>query len=265
VNFVACHDGFTLHDLVSYNEKHNEANLEGNRDGENHNHSWNHGVEGPTDDAGIRALRERQKRNMLATVLLSQGVPMLYAGDEMGHTQQGNNNAYCQDNDISWLQWDLAPDQRDLLAFVRYMVALRRAQPVLKRRRFFQGRSIRGGHVKDITWFEPGGAEMSDAFWASSHARSLGVRLVGTQIEEVDQHGNPIVGDTLFMMFSASTEPTTFALPVPNPGEQWERVLDTALRHWSRRMIVPEREYPLAPRALAVFRIVAAPNGRGDR
>jgi glycogen operon protein len=265
VNFVACHDGFTLHDLVSYNQKHNEANLEGNRDGENHNNSWNHGVEGPTDDPGIQALRERQKRNLVATVLLSQGVPMLYAGDEMGHTQHGNNNAYCQDNDVSWLQWDLTPAQRDLLAFVRYMVALRRSQPVLKRRRFFQGRSIRGGHVKDITWFEPAGAEMSDAFWTSSRVRSLGVRLVGTQIEEVDEHGNPIVGDTLFMMFTASDTPTTFVLPAPDPGEQWERILDTALRHWSRRMIVPERQYPLAARAAAVFRIVPEANGKGDR
>ncbi len=259
VNFVACHDGFTLHDLVSYNHKHNEANLEGNRDGESHNHSWNCGVEGPTDDPAIRALRERQKRNLLATVFLSQGVPMLYAGDEIGRTQRGNNNAYCQDNDISWVQWDLSDEQRDLLAFVRYMVDILKQQPVLKRRRFFQGRSIRGGGVKDITWFDPGGGEMSDEVWHSGHARHLGVRLVGTEIEETDEHGQAIEGDTLFLMFSAHPEPITFVLPRHEPRQHWERILDTSLADWSQRISVEETGYQLAGRSVAVFRIATAP------
>ncbi len=258
VNFVACHDGFTLHDLVSYNEKHNEANLEDNRDGENHNHSWNCGVDGPTDDPDIRALREQQKRNLLATVLLSQGVPMLLAGDEMGRTQRGNNNAYCQDNDTSWVRWDLSDEQRDLLTFVQYMVGLLQQQPVLKRRRFFQGRSIRGGNVKDITWFEPGGREMSDRVWSSDHVRHLGVRLVGTEIEETDEQGQPIEGDTLFVMFSAHPEPIRFVLPRHEPEQHWERILDTSLTDWSHRLTMDGAEYQLAGRSVAVFRIVAA-------
>ena len=258
VNFVACHDGFTLHDLVSYNEKHNEANLEGNRDGESHNNSWNCGVEGPTDDPAVRALRLRQKRNLLATVFLSQGVPMILAGDEMGRTQRGNNNAYCQDNDLSWVQWHLDPEDRDLLAFARFLVALRREQPVLRRRHFFQGRSIRGGGIKDITWYEPGGAEVSDRFWHAGHARHLGVRLVGSEIDETDAHGEPIEGDTLFLMFSADDQPLRFALPRCSPGEHWERLFDTALDHWSRREAVSAADYPLAGRSVVVLRVAGA-------
>jgi glycogen operon protein len=258
VNFVACHDGFTLHDLVSYNDKHNEANLEGNRDGETYNNSWNCGVEGPTDDPEIRALREQQKRNLLATVFLSQGVPMLYAGDEMGRTQLGNNNAYCQDNEIGWVHWDLTDEQRDLLAFVNYMVGLLKQQPVLKRRRFFQGRSIRGGDVKDITWFDAGGGEMSDEVWSSGHVRHLGVRLVGTEIEETDEHGEPIEGDTLFLMFSAHPEPIRFVLPRHEPGQRWERLLDTSLADWSHRVRLDDTGYQLAARSVAVFRIAPA-------
>jgi len=264
VNFVACHDGFTLNDLVSYDRKHNEANLEGNADGENHNNSWNCGVEGPTDDPGIRALREQQKRNLLATVFLSQGVPMIYAGDEMGRTQGGNNNAYCQDNDISWVQWDLTPEQRDLLAFSQYMVGILKDQPVLKRRRFFQGRSIRGGGVKDITWFEPGGNEMSDAFWTSSHVRHLGVRLVGTEIDETDEHGELIEGDTLFLMFSAHPEPIPFTLPSRLPHQRWSRLLDTSLPEWSRPFTVEGSSYELAGRSVAVFRIVEPSSGERE-
>jgi glycogen operon protein len=256
VNFVACHDGFTLHDLVSYNEKHNEANGEANHDGESHNNSWNCGVEGPTSDPAVLALRARQARNLLATVFLSQGVPMLYAGDEIGRTQRGNNNAYCQDNDISWLQWDLSDAQRDLLEFVRYMIHLLKSQPVLQRRRFFQGRSIRGGGIKDITWFEPGGAEMSDEVWNSDHVRHLGVRLVGTEIQETDEHGQPIEGDTLFLMFSAHPEPIRFALPGHEPGQRWERLLDTSQAGWSRRAVQHGAQYDLAGRSVAVFRIV---------
>ena len=263
VNFVCCHDGFSLNDLVSYNEKHNEANLEDNADGESHNNSWNCGVEGPTDDPAIRALRERQKRNFLTTVFLSQGVPMLLSGDEVGRTQGGNNNAYCQDNDISWMQWNLAPEQRDLLEFTRYLIALRRDQPVLKRRRFFQGRGIRGSNVKDITWFEPGGKEMSDAFWGSSQARSLGVRLVGTQIAEVDVHGHPVIGDTLFVVISAHDEPVDFTLPRHQPGQHWERLLDTSLDDWSRRVVWDRATYRLPGQGVAVFRVTESTKTAG--
>ena len=236
-----------------------------NRDGENHNHSWNCGVEGPTDDPAIRALREQQKRNLLATLFLSQGVPMIYAGDEMGRTQQGNNNAYCQDNDISWVQWDLSDEQRDLLAVRRSTwSASCKHQPVLKRRRFFQGRSIRGGDVKDITWFEPGGNEMSDAFWTSSHVRHLGVRLVGTEIDETDEHGEPIEGDTLFLMFSAHPEPIDFALPQLRAGP----AMVAPPRHVAGRLVVSASSvkganYQLAGRAVAVFRIVEPSSVRG--
>jgi len=263
VNFVTCHDGFTLNDLVSYNEKHNEANLEGNRDGENNNHSWNHGVEGPTTDPAIIALRERQKRNFLATLFLSQGVPMLYMGDEMGRTQRGNNNAYCQDNEISWVDWRLDASQQDLLRFTRHIVGLFRAQPVLKRRRFFQGRSVRGGAVKDIMWFAPNGHEMNGGSWGDASTRSLGVRLDGTQIDETDSHGDPIVGDTLFLMFSAQDAALPFALPPHQPAERWERLLDTAEATWGRRALVETPTYSLQARAVAVFRLVPPDvNGR---
>src|ERR687898_572297 len=171
INFVTCHDGFTLNDLVSYNDKHNEANGEENRDGESHNRSWNCGVEGPTDDPAVNALRLRQKRNFLATLFLSQGVPMLLAGDEFGRTQLGNNNAYCQDNEISWLDWKLDRPRRELLQFTRFLIRFRDEHPVLRRRHFFQGRRIRGSEVKDLAWFRPDGKEMSDEDWNNAEAR----------------------------------------------------------------------------------------------
>jgi glycogen operon protein len=256
VNFVTCHDGFTLHDLVSYNQKHNEANLEGNRDGENNNHSFNYGVEGPTSDPKVRAVRERQKRNFLATVFLSLGVPMLYSGDEMGRSQRGNNNAYCQDNEISWLDWQRSAEQDDLLRFTRYVIEMRRNQPVLKRRRFFQGDSVgEGATIKDITWFAPDGNEMSQAMW-SSDARALGVRLDGSQIDETDAHGNPIVGDTLFVLFSAGEQPVRFAFPPRAPEQRWERLLDTSDARWARRIEYDATHYELAERSTVVFRLV---------
>ena len=253
VNFVTCHDGFTLHDLVSYNEKHNEANLEDNQDGEHHNNSWNCGVEGPSDDPEILARRAQQKRNLLATLFLSQGVPMLYAGDEMGRSQGGNNNAYCQDNAISWVQWDWSPDQQDLVSFVGYVITVLNQQPVLRRRQFFQGRPIRGGAVKDITWFEPNGVEISDRAWSASSMLGLGVRLLGTEIEEMDEHGDRIIGDTLFMAFNAHHEAMRFVLP-DGPGRCWETLLDTSRRDWSRRALLDDSSYALPARALAVFR-----------
>src|SRR6185369_837523 len=185
INFVTAHDGFTLHDLVSFSEKHNEANGEDNRDGENNNLSWNNGVEGPTDDPGIVATRERQKRNLLATLLLSQGVPMISHGDELGRTQQGNNNAYCQDNDISWINWDLTSEQKALCEFVRQLVHFRLSEPALRRRKYFQGRSIRGG--KDVAWLAADGREMTDEAWNADFVRSIGMLLSGNAIEEVDE------------------------------------------------------------------------------
>jgi glycogen operon protein len=262
VNFVTCHDGFTLHDLVSYNQKHNEANLEGNRDGENDNCSFNYGVEGPTSDPKIRAVRERQKRNFLATVFLSLGVPMLYAGDEAGRTQRGNNNAYCQDNEISWLDWQRSTEQDDLLRFTKYVIEMRRNQPVLKRRRFFQGKIVREGAIKDITWFAPDGSEMSAEMW-SGDARTLGVRLDGSQIDETDSQGNPIVGDTLFLLFSANEETVRFAFPPRTPTQHWERLLDTADARWARRISHDASHYDLLSRSVVVFRLAEQPANGG--
>ncbi len=261
INFVTCHDGFTLQDLVSYNEKHNEANLEGNRDGENNNLSWNCGVEGPTDDPAIVALRERQKRNFIATLMLSQGVPMISGGDELSRTQRGNNNAYCQDNEISWYDWQLDERRRDFLEFVRYVVKLRREHPVLRRRRFFQGRPIRGSEVKDISWFEPSGKEMDDAAWNNPAARCLGFRLEGSAIDEVDEEGNPVVDDTLFVMLNANPESVVFHLPPHEPGARWERVLDTFDSNWGRRYCLRDSRYRLRGRSVAVLRLVKPARG----
>jgi isoamylase len=256
VNFVACHDGFTLHDLVSYEQKHNDANLEDNRDGERHNNSWNCGVEGPTSDTTVIALRERQARNVLATLFLSQGVRMLTAGDEMGRTQRGNNNAYCQDNEISWLDWSLSPRQEDLLAFTRYMLDLFKTQPVLKRRRFLRGRNLDGGQAKDITWFEPNGHEMAGDAWHAHAARTLAVRLDGTQIDERDERGDPIVGDTLFLIFNAHDVPMPFVFPIEAGATRWERILDTACEAWASREITEGPFYELEAHAVAAFRLV---------
>jgi glycogen operon protein len=261
VNFITCHDGFTLHDLVSYNEKHNEANLEHNLDGETHNNSWNCGIEGPTDDPQILALREQQKRNLLATLFLSQGVPMLLAGDEMGRTQHGNNNAYCQDNEMNWLRWDVTPEQGDLVKFVRFLIALFRQQPVLMRRRFLQGRPMRSGQVKDVTWFDPSGHEMSHEAWGASSMRGLAVRLLGSAIDETDETGDAIVGDTLFLMFNAHEQAIRFVLPRQPLGQHWERLLDTSQKRWGQRSVRKGETYFLPARSVAVFRLVEASGG----
>jgi len=251
INFVTCHDGFTLEDLVSHNHKHNEANGEGNRDGTDDNLSWNCGVEGPTAEGGVVALRERQRRNLLATVLVSQGVPMLLGGDELGRTQRGNNNAYCQDNETSWLDWTLGPRQRDFLAFVRKVVRIWQEHPVFQRRRFFQGRSIRGSQVKDVSWFLPSGAEMSDRDWAS-FVRCFGMRLAGDRIDEVDERGRRIEGDTILVLFNAHHEAIPFTLPATLASQRWECLLDTA-HPASSEGAVP-LPYPLTARSLALFR-----------
>jgi isoamylase len=227
INFVTAHDGFTLHDLVSYNDKHNESNLEDNRDGHNHNLSWNCGVEGPTDDPAINALRARQKRNLLATLLLSQGVPMLLAGDEIGRTQGGNNNAYCQDNATSWLDWNIDADRSRLLDFVRRLVHLRRTHPVFRRRHFFQGRPLHGGEAKDIVWLKPDGAEMTPDEWDQNFARCLGVFLAGDALGETDARGNPVTDATFVVLFNAHHDAVPFRLPEYRAGP-WLALLDTA-------------------------------------
>jgi isoamylase len=257
INFVTAHDGFPLADLVSYDHKHNEANGEDNRDGSDDNRSWNCGTEGPTDDPRMRLLRARQQRNFLVTLLLSQGVPMLVAGDEMGRTQHGNNNGYCQDNKISWVAWpdqppiagrqrdaelfeSQAPDQEDqdlyetdrsLLDFTRALIRLRANHPVFRRRRFFQGEPISGPHgqVGDIAWFTPGGDEMTDDDWSAGFAKSLTVFLNGEGISEPDQRGQPVRDDSFLMLFNASENDQKFAVPPQRYGEQWSRVFDTSM------------------------------------
>jgi isoamylase len=255
VNFVTSHDGFTLNDLVSYNEKHNQANLEDNRDGENNNLSWNCGVEGPTDDPAILALRGQQKRNFLATLFLSQGVPMLCAGDEFSRTQQGNNNAYCQDNDLSWLHWEWSDEQAELLEFTRRLIRLRKEQPVLRRRKFFQGRSIRGAGVKDITWYEPHGNEMTDEAWGDPNARCLGVMLYGEMLDDIDERGAPVTGDTLFLMLNAHHSAILFRLPPKLPAIRWERLLDTAAPTARSGALLRDHTYRLQGRSVAVLRL----------
>ncbi|MDQ2659354.1 MAG: glycogen debranching protein GlgX, partial [Verrucomicrobiota bacterium] len=226
INFITAHDGFTLNDLVSYNDKHNQANGEGNNDGDNNNHSWNHGVEGPTDDPAINQLRARQRRNLLTTLLLSQGVPMICAGDEWARTQNGNNNAYCQDNETSWLTWERTEEQDELLEFTKKLIQLRREHPVFRRPKFFQGRRIRGSEIKDVMWFNPGGNEMSDEEWSSPFVRCLGMLLSGDTIDVLSFEGEPIRDQTFLLLINAHHETIPFVLP----GEEhleWRLIMDT--------------------------------------
>jgi glycogen operon protein len=258
INFVTAHDGFTLHDLVSYNHKHNEANGEDNRDGTDDNLSWNCGVEGPTNKPSIAALRERQKRNMLATLLLSQGVPMLCSGDEIGRTQGGNNNAYCQDNEISWVDWTLSKPQQALLTFTKGLIALRQKHPVFRRRRFFQGRRIRGMEVKDLYWLRPDGKEMTDEDWAQGYVRCLGVRLAGDAMEEKDAKGRPLLDETFLVLLNAHHEPRPFTLPAHKRGVRWQPVFDTASYDTNGKPVTLFRggdQYDLEARSLAVLRL----------
>jgi glycogen operon protein len=226
INFVTAHDGFTLADLVSYNDKHNEANGEDNRDGESHNRSWNCGVEGPTDNPDVMALRRRQVRNFLATLMLSQGVPMLLGGDEIGRSQQGNNNAYCQDNEISWYDWERA--DRELLAYLEKLIRFRHRHPVFNRRRWFQGRAIHGSEVGDIGWFTPSGTEMSEENWQAGFAKSLGVFLNGSAIPYPNERGERITDDSFYLMFNAHHEPLEFTLPEERWGKSWAEALNTS-------------------------------------
>jgi glycogen operon protein len=253
INFVTSHDGFCLNDLVSYNHKHNEANQEGNNDGDNHNLSWNCGIEGPTDDPRILALRQRHMRNFMATLLLSQGVPMIRSGDEICHTQNGNNNAYCQDNELSWPNWDLDESQRQHLDFLCRMVRLRREQPVLIRRQFLQGRQIRGGASSDLIWLRSDGCEMGDADWNASRAGVLGVRLNGKMIDEVDERGHTISGSTLLLLFNAEDREVEFTLPETPEGKYWRPIVDTALPKPHAAKLPGGSRYELVDRSLVIL------------
>jgi glycogen operon protein len=260
INFVTSHDGFTLTDLVSYDHKHNEANGEENSDGDNNNYSWNHGVEGPTDDPKINALRERQRRNFLATLFVSQGVPMLCGGDEFGRTQNGNNNAYCQDNEISWLNWQKRDEkQKALLEFTRKMIQLRRDHPVFRRPKFFQGRRIRGSEIKDVMWFNPGGNEMSDEEWASPFARCLGMLLSGDTIDVLSFTGEPIRDDTFLFLVNAHYEPIPFLLP-GHEDLEWQLILDTATEEGflaEPKRFASGEDVPVADRSACLLKLTS--------
>lgn len=255
VNFITCHDGFTLHDLVSYEKKHNKANLDENRDGSNHNVSQNFGVEGDTDDADINAMRARQMRSFIATLFLSQGVPMLSHGDEFSVSHQGNNNVYCHDSELTWLNWELDASQRSFLEFVREVIGIWAAQPTLHRRKFFHGRPIRGGGVKDISWFRPDGHEMTDEDWHSEHCTCIGMRLAGDLMEEMDDDGGVVRGDTLFALFNAQLESIECAIDGGARGDRWMRLFDTALPQEERKLFAGGETYRMAPRSVALFRL----------
>ncbi|MBW3598168.1 MAG: glycogen debranching protein GlgX, partial [Planctomycetes bacterium] len=256
INFITCHDGFTLHDLVSYDRKHNEANGEENRDGADDNISWNCGAEGPTNDPAVKALREKKQRCFLGTLLLSQGVPMLLAGDEISHSQGGNNNAYCQDNDISWLDWDLTPDREAMLSFTRKVIRIFHEQPIFHRRRFFHGKALRGADAKEIAWLEPSGKELSDEGWDNPVARCLGVYMHGGEID-VDEHGEPIIADHILMLFNADHALTIpFTLPATPDEQPWRLLFDAAhdvqQQEAEEAPADAESPYPLQPCSMAV-------------
>jgi len=256
VNFITAHDGFTLRDLVSYEHKHNEANGEDNRDGHNHNLSFNHGVEGDTDDAAVLALRARQQRNFIATLLLSQGVPMLLAGDEIGHTQRGNNNAYCQDNDTSWLDWSLDDARHALLDFTQRLIALRAAHPVFRRRDFFRGSPLIGADVRDVLWLQPDGTEMTVEAWQHDQTRALAVFLAGDGLTDCDAQGRALRDDSFVLLFNASGDKVAFSLPLSLRGPA-ELLVDTSDTRatGSAQAFDTEQPFPLPGPALALARI----------
>lgn len=252
INFVTAHDGFTLHDLVTYNEKHNEANGEDNNDGDSHNRSWNCGVEGETTDGEINALRAQQKRNLLTTLFLSQGVPMLVAGDEFGRTQKGNNNAYCQDNEISWLNWKEQDEK--LLTFTKQLIALRKEHPIFCRRKWFQGMPIKGVGLEDIAWFLPEGTEMEDSHWQNDFARSLAVFLNGQGIRSLNDDGTKVVDQSFYIMFNAFWEPIEYTLPPMKYSKRWAKVLDTAFDTIERsEEFEAEQKVKVGPRSIVVL------------
>jgi glycogen operon protein len=251
INFITAHDGFTLRDTVSYNDKHNEANKENNQDGHNDNRSWNCGAEGPTDDEGVNALRARQMRNFLATLLLSQGTPMLLGGDEFGRTQEGNNNAYCQDNAISWYDWSRVDG--GLLAFTQRLIRIRKNHPALHRQKFFSGRPIRGTDIQDVMWFRHDGEAMSDEDWQNPHTQSLAMFLAGNGLKETDREGRPLQDDHLLMMISASHEDLEFTLPRFPGCSHWELLVDTSNDEAGEQHAAGEKTL-LPARSLKLFR-----------
>jgi glycogen operon protein len=255
INFITAHDGFTLRDLVSYDDKHNEANGEKNLDGTDQNHAWNCGVEGDTDDPAVLSLRARQTRNILATLLLAEGTPMLCGGDEMGRTQRGNNNAYCQDNETSWLDWELDEPRRALLAFTRRLIALRRDHPALQRDAFYRGRAIRGASAPDRTWYRHDGKPMSDTDWANPGTSSLAMLTAGSRLEAVDETGAPLTDDDLLFMLNASDVDLDFAVPAAQPRARdlpWTLLVDTA-DDGAREIIEPGGSTKLRSRSFKLF------------
>nr|WP_245764559.1 glycogen debranching protein GlgX [Planctomicrobium piriforme] len=264
INFITAHDGFTVRDLVSYDHKHNEANQDHNHDGADDNVSWNCGAEGPTDDPEIIAMRERKIRSILASLLISQGVPMLLAGDEFGHTQHGNNNTYCQDNELSWLNWEQNESQQKLLKFVQRMIQIRHQEPVLCRRRFFYDEAMKGADADEIIWLNIDGSEMTDEAWSTDHAKCLGVILVGDSVD-IDSHGEVISGSTLLILFNADHgDPIPFTLPSLQNGDQWERLYDTAEEEPDEEgwlVLEADEQYPLQSASLALFRLLPGSEG----
>ncbi|TVP61671.1 MAG: glycogen debranching enzyme GlgX [Nodularia sp. (in: Bacteria)] len=255
INFITAHDGFTLNDLVSYNQKHNEANEEDSRDGENHNRSWNCGVEGETDDPVVRKLRKQQRRNFLATLLLSQGVPMLVMGDEMGRSQGGNNNAYCQDNEVAWLNWDLPEENEALLDFTRQLIDFRRKHPVFRRRKWFQGRAIHGSGVHDIGWFNPDGNEMTEQQWNEGFTKAIGIFMNGEEIATPGPRGERIMDDSFLWFFNAHHEMLEFAIPKGLQSWGWLTIIDTTKPRFVQRgkRYIDDKPIPVAARSLVVL------------
>ena len=267
INFVTAHDGFTLHDLVSYNEKHNEANGEDNRDGTNGNYSWNHGVEGETDDERINTIRDREKRNFLTTMLISQGVPMICGGDEIDRTQGGNNNAYDQDNEISWLDWNLDDGRKALLGFTAALIDLRKKHPNLRRRKFFQDRKISPAtaemhkvgdqEIRDICWYRPDGEEMTEDEWNAGWVRCLGLRLSGRTLNDVDRYGELMHDDTFLFCLNPHHEPIKFYTPACSGDCSWEVLVDTQHPSFvAPTQIKPKEPYQMAEHSGVLFREV---------
>lgn len=253
INFITCHDGFTLHDLVTYEKKRNQANMENNKDGNDNNLNWNCGIEGETDNRQINELRSKQKRNMMATLLLSQGVPMLLAGDERGRTQGGNNNPYCQDNDISWLNWGKSVLDIEFFEFTKYLIEIRKNHPVLRRRKFFRGQMIRNSSMKDILWLRPDGKEMTEVDWYNGHSKCIGLLINGDLIEELDEKGNKIVDDKLLLLLNSHSETINFVFPKINYEAEWEILLETALI--KSEVNIVKQKYHLEERSLSLFKL----------
>ena len=254
INFIAAHDGFTLHDLVSYEHKHNEANGEENRDGVNESFSRNWGAEGPTTSAPVLRMRERMRKNLIATLAFSQGVPMLSHGDEMGRTQRGNNNAYCQDNEVSWINWDLSPENRELLEFTREVLAIMQKNPVFLRRRFFQGGPAGDGGLKDVSWLRPAGGEMTLEDWGDPRNMCVGMLIDGEASDDVDERGRPNRGETLFLLLNAGSRSQDYALPHLAERGQWHEAVNTALPAGRSHRRVPRTGVHVAPHSLVLLR-----------